>query len=252
MDVILSDVDNGRMGVTLRKEPAIAKKVAGINMRVKGACDVDVEEETRRSSTQNASGEESNATFVMIDRFAAGVEGLTLFEAAYSHSEVDPTKYADIYENPKTFDEAWNHPEPFQREKWREGINKEFDRMASKKVWTKIKRSQMEKGRRCVKHKWVFLIKRSGTFRSRLVACGYSQIPGTDFDLMYSAVANDMTFRMILIAMLTWKLSSLIFDVETAFLHGDLSIPIYMDCPAGMEHDYYSRQGCTTKSSRRS
>jgi Reverse transcriptase (RNA-dependent DNA polymerase) len=54
---------------------------------------------------------------------------------------------------------------------------------------------------------------------------------------MYSAVANEMTFRMILIAMLIWKLASLIFDVETAFLHGDLTIPIYMDCPAGMEHE---------------
>jgi hypothetical protein len=60
----------------------------------------------------------------MDDRSIPGRCGrINTFEAAYAHLEVDPTQYADIYENPKTFDEAWNHPDPFQREKWREGIN---------------------------------------------------------------------------------------------------------------------------------
>jgi hypothetical protein len=39
----------------------------------------------------------------------------------------------------------------------------------------------MPPGQRCVKHKWVFDIKRDGTFKARLVACGYSQVPGVDF-----------------------------------------------------------------------
>ena len=31
------------------------------------------------------------------------------------------------------------------------------------------------------------------------------------------------------------KLESRIVDVETAFLHGDLEVEIYMDCPEGLE-----------------
>jgi hypothetical protein len=35
-----------------------------------------------------------------------------------------------------------------------------------------------------------------------------------------------------------WKLSTLIFDIETAFLNGDLDdVEIFMDCPAGMDHE---------------
>ena len=49
--------------------------------------------------------------------------------------------------------------------------------MNNRGVWRKIKRSDVPKGRRLVKYKWVFDIKRNGRFRARLVVCGYSQIP---------------------------------------------------------------------------
>jgi hypothetical protein len=119
---------------------------------------------------------------------------------------------------------------------WSDAIGKEFTKM-NEKVWHKIKREEMQPGRRCFKHKWVFEIKRNGRFRARLVACGYSQIPGVDFEQAYSAVANDVTFRIIIIIMLVWKLSAIIFDVETAFLYGKLDQKIYMECPEGMEHE---------------
>jgi hypothetical protein len=69
------------------------------------------------------------------------------------------------------------------------------------------------------------------------VACGYSQIPGVDFTEVYSPVVNDITFRITMIMMLLMGLDAVIFDVETAFLHGELNEKIYMDCPHGMEND---------------
>ncbi|MCP4746748.1 MAG: hypothetical protein GY874_11505, partial [Desulfobacteraceae bacterium] len=39
-----------------------------------------------------------------------------------------------------------------------------------------------------MKSKWVFKVKRNGVFRPRLVACGYSKIPGEDFTENYSPV----------------------------------------------------------------
>jgi len=101
-------------------------------------------------------------------------------------------------------------------------------------VWEKIKKEDMEPGRRCVKHKWVMDIKRSGRFRARLVACGYSQIPGIDFTEVYSPVINDISFLIAMVMKLQMNLDAVIFDVETAFLHGDLKEKTYMNCPDGM------------------
>ena len=153
------------------------------------------------------------------------------------YSKMDPTKYKEIFDNPKNWDEGWNHPEPFQQQHWRAAIMEEFAKMETRKVWRKFRRSDIPAGRRCVKHKWVLEIKRDGRFRARLVACGYSQVPGVDFTEVYSPVANDVSFRIVVICIILWGLESLIFDVETAFLHGDLKEEIFMDCPDGMEHD---------------
>ena len=80
-------------------------------------------------------------------------------------------------------------------------------------------------------------IKRSGLVKVRLVACGYSQVPGIDFAEVFSPVCNDATFRIVLILMIVWGLDSLIFDVITAFLTGNLEEEIYMECPEGMVHN---------------
>jgi Reverse transcriptase (RNA-dependent DNA polymerase) len=74
-------------------------------------------------------------------------------------------------------------------------------------------------------------------FRARLVACGYSQIPGIDFNESFAPVVNDVSFRIMLIAKLIWNLQAIIVDVETAFLHGDLKEEIYMNVPEGLQHD---------------
>jgi hypothetical protein len=139
---------------------------------------------------------------------------------------------------PKNFQGAWNHTNPEEKAQWREAIDKEFKDMTNRKVWTKIQRQKIPAGRRCVKQKWVFKIKRNGVHRARLVACGYSQIPGIDHDEVYAPVVNDVTYRIVLLCMLIWKLTAKLVDVETAFLHGELEgIEIYMDCPQGLEHE---------------
>jgi hypothetical protein len=72
-------------------------------------------------------------------------------------------------------------------------------------------------------------------FRAHLVACGYSQVPGVDFSESFDPVVNDITFQILLVAMVAWGLKARIIDVETAFLHGELEEEIYMEVPKGME-----------------
>ena len=159
-------------------------------------------------------------------------------EGMFSTSEVKAA-FKDKFEIPDSFDEAWNHKDEFQQKKWREAITKELQKMTDLEVWQIIKKSAKPKERRCVKHRWVFEIKRSGVFRARLVACGYSQIPGIDFEESFSPVANDVTTRILIIAEMMYKLKSKLVDVETAFLHGKIGEgeEIYMNVPEGVEHE---------------
>jgi Reverse transcriptase (RNA-dependent DNA polymerase) len=83
---------------------------------------------------------------------------------------------------PKSFNDAWNCSDHDQRTKWRAAIKKEFSDMESRSVWDVISKEEVPKDRRCIKCKWIFKNKRNGVFRARLVACGYSQVPGVDFN----------------------------------------------------------------------
>jgi hypothetical protein len=141
-----------------------------------------------------------------------------------------------VEKEPITFEEAWNHDDPRSQEKWREAVNKEFEEMEKKQVWEVMNKEDIPQDR-TIKCKWIFKIKRNGLFRARLVACGYSQIPGFNFNESFAPVVNDVNFRIILTAKLLWDLQASIVDVETAFLHGDLQEEIYMNVPKGMSQD---------------
>jgi Reverse transcriptase (RNA-dependent DNA polymerase) len=67
-----------------------------------------------------------------------------------------------------------------------------------------------------------------------LVACGYIQVPGVDFNEINAPVINDVSFRVTLIIKLICVLQASIADVENAFLHGNLQQQIYMKIHKGM------------------
>ena len=91
------------------------------------------------------------------------------------------------------------------------------------------------KNRRLIGNKWVYKIKRDGAYRARLVALGYSQIPGVDYTDNFAPAAHDVSFRIALARMMMEKVDSLVMDVETAFLYGDIDEEIFMKSPVGME-----------------
>jgi hypothetical protein len=135
-----------------------------------------------------------------------------------------------------TFQEAWNHPDPVERAGWREGIRKEFKDMISRGVWRKRKHRDIPADRRLIGSKWVFKKKKNGVYRPRLVALGYSQIPGVDYTENFAPVVHDITLRTVLITMLLLGLKAELVDVETAFLEGDMDTELYMKIPEGLEH----------------
>ena len=106
--------------------------------------------------------------------------------------------------------------------------------MIDREVWRKTEK-KIPNNRRLIGNKWVFKIKRDGAYRARLVALGYSQIPGFDYTDSFAPVAHDVAFRIALARMLVETLDSLVKDVETGFLYGDIDEEIFMKTPVGME-----------------
>ncbi|KAL7460169.1 hypothetical protein ACHAXS_000631, partial [Conticribra weissflogii] len=87
---------------------------------------------------------------------------LELSEIADTHSIAKSNKVNE--DEPQSFEEAYNHPDKAQREKWRNAIKKEFHDMNKRGVWKIIKKSKIPADHRCVKCRWIFEIKRNGIF----------------------------------------------------------------------------------------
>jgi hypothetical protein len=100
-------------------------------------------------------------------------------------------------------------------------------------AYNQVNKADVPPNRWCIKSKWIFDIQRTGIFRARLVSCGYSQIPGTDFIDYKSPVVNDTVFHILILIQIMWNLTSVILDVEIDFLHGDVDEHIYMHAPKG-------------------
>ena len=138
-------------------------------------------------------------------------------------------------DEPQSFQEAWWDPDLIAREKWQEAIRLEFKKMLDMGVWRHVKRKDSPKYQRLVGCRWVFKVKRNGVYHARLVAKGFSQIPGMEFTDNYSPVVNDVTFRVVVARMLIQNLKEKVVDIDNAFLNGDLEHEINMKIPEGYD-----------------
>ncbi|CAL2276558.1 unnamed protein product [Prunus armeniaca] len=88
--------------------------------------------------------------------------------------------------------------------------------------------------------KWIYKVKKNldesvSRYKAQLVAQGFSQEQGLDYDETFSHVVRHTTVRLVLAldASNHWELRQL--DVKNAFLHGDLQEEAYMKQPQGFE-----------------
>ena len=91
-----------------------------------------------------------------------------------------------------------------------------------------------------VGEKCVFVRKRNENnevvrYKARLVAQGFTQRPGIDYDETYSPVMSGTTFRYLISLAVKMNLSIQLMDVVTAYLYGSLDSDIYMKVPEGMK-----------------
>ena len=99
---------------------------------------------------------------------------------------------------------------------------------------------QTPPGVKPVGYKWVFTRKRNekneiARYKARLVAQGFSQRPGIDYEETYSHVMDAITFRYLISLVVSEKLDMRLMDVITAYLYGELDTDIYMKVPEGLK-----------------
>jgi Reverse transcriptase (RNA-dependent DNA polymerase)/gag-polypeptide of LTR copia-type/Integrase core domain/GAG-pre-integrase domain len=136
----------------------------------------------------------------------------------------------EIY--PNTIRDARNSKEWPQ---WEKAAKAELDMIAEKETWDLV---DLPKGRKAIGNRWVFTKKfdEKGNltrFKARIVAQGFSQIPGQDFSETFSPVMRLDSFRTLcaLAAMLNLEIAQM--DIKGAYLNGNLEEEIYMRQPDG-------------------
>ena len=131
--------------------------------------------------------------------------------------------------DPSTFQEAIDS---FERYKWMEAIVEEMESLNKNKTW---EYSELPKGKKLIGCKWVFRKKEAVSdmegerFNTRLVARGYSQKQGIDYDDIYSPVVRHTSIKVVLALVAHQDLELEQLDVKTAFLHGNLEEEIFME-----------------------
>ena len=89
-----------------------------------------------------------------------------------------------IPDEPKSDPREWTYSDllklPVSEQKeWRNAALEQLEALQRRKVFELVDRP---KGRRIIQNRWVFDVKPDGRKRARLVARGFSQIEGVDFD----------------------------------------------------------------------
>ncbi|CAM8878626.1 unnamed protein product [Rhodiola kirilowii] len=131
-------------------------------------------------------------------------------------------------------------------------MHDEMDSLKKNKTWEIVDRPAKA---RLVGSKWIFTRKEGipgvepPRLKARLVARGFTQKEGIDFNEIFSPVVKHRSIRIMLslVAYFDYELEQL--DVKTAFLHGNLDETIYMRQPEGFVVGDPEKQVCLLKRS---
>jgi Reverse transcriptase (RNA-dependent DNA polymerase) len=72
-------------------------------------------------------------------------------------------------------------------------------------------------------------------YKARLVAQGFTQISGIDYEETYSPVVDAITLQFLISLTITKNLQMSLMDVVTAYLYGSLDNDIYMKVREGLK-----------------
>ncbi|CAI7863613.1 unnamed protein product [Closterium sp. NIES-53] len=128
---------------------------------------------------------------------------------------------------PKTLAEALSGPDA---EKWKQSVKEEYDSLLENEAWELC---ELPPGKKAMSSKLIFRHKYGPDgeltrYKSRLVAKGFQQTKGKDFDEIFPHVGKGTTLRVMLgtAANHGWRIKQM--DITTAFLNGIILEELYM------------------------
>ena len=226
-DVIFNESDFGRPKQSVSTKPD-EEKQAELEL------EVTTPEQSEEPPVQEESDEEeeqgvrrSQRVKKPVTRFGvdeyADTSTVEAQHVAFRVSEID---------EPTTIEEALSGDHSQQ---WKMAADAEYKSLMENKTWELVK---LPEGRRAIGCKCVFRVKYDSNgqverFKGRLVAQGYSQKYGIDYDETLSPVARFSSICTLLAFAVEMGMQIHQMDVVTAFLNGDLKEEIYMQQPSG-------------------
>ena len=133
---------------------------------------------------------------------------------------------------PKTMNEALSSEYATE---WKAAADSEYMSLIENDTWDLVELPPDQKSIGC---KWIFKVKHTsdGTverFKGRLVAKGYAQEYGIDYEETFAHVARFTSIRTLLAFAVQHEMIIHQMDVVTAFLNGTVDEDIYMKQPEG-------------------
>ena len=118
---------------------------------------------------------------------------------------------------------------------WRVAMETEIAGLHKNNTWSLVERPKDRKAIRC---RWTYKIKRNvdGSIerrKGRLVAKGFEQKLGIDYEKTFSPVVKHDSLRCVLAIAAAEDLELMQLDVTTAFLYGELEEELYLEQPQG-------------------
>nr|GFD25609.1 copia protein [Tanacetum cinerariifolium] len=128
-----------------------------------------------------------------------------------------------------------------ERINWASAMQEKLDQFASLKVWRLVLRPE---GKSVIKTKWIFKNKKDESSlvirnKATLVAVGYSQQEGIDYDETFAPVARIEAIRLFLGYASHKDFTVFQMDVKTVFLNGILKEEVYVGQPLGFVSKQY-------------
>jgi hypothetical protein len=151
-------------------------------------------------------------------------------------------------EEPQSISEALNGA---NASKWKQALEEEYNSLVRNETWELVPPPE---ACNVIGSKWVMKIKRDADgnvdrHKARLVAQGYSQTPGIDYEEVFSPVARHSSIRTLLALANKHNLEIHQMDVKTAFLNGHIEHDIYMSQPDGFVDQEHPEYVCKLKKS---
>ncbi|GBN12713.1 Retrovirus-related Pol polyprotein from transposon TNT 1-94 [Araneus ventricosus] len=142
---------------------------------------------------------------------------------------IPPERFA-FFANPERIKEpkSWNDvlkmENPYEKQKWIESTKEEMKSLQKNETWKLV---TPPSGKKVIGCRWTFKAKYDSKgnierYKARLVAQGFSQKFGTDYDETFAPVVTYTTIRTFLAAAAYKNLNVTHVDIKTAFLHGNL------------------------------